>query len=381
MTTKILITGDYCPIGRNELAIQNGDYKSIFGDFSKYIDSVDYAVTNLECPITESDTKIVKTGPNLKSSLNSIKPLSFAGFNLATLANNHIMDYGSEGLESTLKSCSKEGISTVGAAKDLQEARKPFYINLNGKRFAFLNIAENEFCTATKNAAGANPLDLIKNHNDIKSAKSNSDYVILISHGGREHYQLPTPKQRERYRFFIDSGADAVIGHHTHCYSGYEYYKEKPIFYSLGNFIFDYKKKYQKGLWTQGMAVQLNFEKNKIGFELIPFNQGTIDYVGLKLLSQKEKNIFDEKIKQLNNIITNDDLFNNSWRNYLNTQKPLYKGLLLIQNKYIRALISRGFLPKLFFHSKQHKVLLLNLFKCETHHEIMTDVLYKKLDK
>ena len=81
---------------------------------------------------------------------------------------------------------------------------------------------------------------------DIQIAKEDNDLVIVIVHGGREHYQLPTPKQRERFRFYADAGADFVVGHHTHCYSGYEIYKGKPIFYSLGNFIFDYKKKYQR---------------------------------------------------------------------------------------------------------------------------------------
>ena len=90
----------------------------------------------------------------------------------------------------------------------------------------------------------------------------------------REHYQLPTPEQRKRLRYFIDWGVDAIVAHHTHCFSGYEYYNNKPIVYSLGNFIFDYKSKYQKGLWTEGMSVILSLEADNFKVELIPHLQG-----------------------------------------------------------------------------------------------------------
>tara|TARA_B110001469_G_C9541855_1_gene269053 strand:- start:51 stop:926 length:876 start_codon:yes stop_codon:yes gene_type:complete len=285
------------------------------------------------------------------------------------------MDYGAQGLSSTINICEDEKIRFVGAGKNLDEARKPLTITVNSKKIAIINIAENEFCAATKDRSGANPLNLITNHYDIKKAKTENDFVIVISHGGREHYQLPSPQLRERYRFFIDSGADTVIGHHTHCYSGYEHYNNKLIFYSLGNFIFDYKKKYQKGLWTQGYGVMLNIEDEKINFDLIPFNQGRENKSKLELLKGEEKNVFDAKIDELNTIISNDVLLEKAWSKYIETQKKSYKANLFIQNRYVRALISRGLLPEFYFHSKKHQTLLFNLFRCETHREIMIDVL------
>ncbi|GAA4282088.1 CapA family protein [Gaetbulibacter aestuarii] len=379
MSAKILLTGDYCPIGRNKLYINKGEYSTLFGDFLGYISSADLAITNLECPLTNSEKGINKTGPNLKASKESIKPLEYAGFKLVTLANNHIMDFGAEGLKSTLKVCKEHHINTVGSGKNLNEARKPFFITIGAKKFAFINIAENEFCSATDNAYGANPLNLITNHYDIKAAKKNADYVIVISHGGREHYQLPTPKLRERFRFFVDSGADVVVGHHTHCYSGYEKYNEKLIFYSLGNFVFDYKKKYQKGTWTQGMGLILDFKSKNIEFQLIPFHQGTVEKPEIQLFNAEERNLFNEHIQKLNCIIKDDVMFKNEYLKYLGSQKNMYQGLMFIQNDYLRALINKGFLPKVFFHSNKHKRLLLNLLKCETHHEIMTDVLDEPL--
>ena len=372
---KILFVGDYCPIGRNKNLFENNKFSDVFGDFKLLTSQADFCIANMEAPLTKSNTAIEKTGPNIKVSTSFLKPLKEIGFDAVTLANNHIMDYGKDGLKSTINVCEREGVQFVGAGENIIKARQPLLLNLNDRKIAIINIAENEFCAAEADQYGANPLNVITNHYDIQKAKKENDYVIVISHGGREHYQLPSPNLRERYRFFIDSGADAVIGHHTHCFSGFEYYNEKPIFYSLGNFIFDYKEKYQKGLWTQGYGLMLKIDDENIDFDLIPFNQGRKTKSKLEFLSKKERIIFDTKIVELNSIIANDDLFKIAWSNYIKTQKKSYKSNLFIQNKYIRALISRGFLPAFFFHSKKHKTMLLNLFRCESHREIMIEVL------
>ncbi|GHT33439.1 hypothetical protein AGMMS49574_19100 [Bacteroidia bacterium] len=379
MPINLLITGDYCPIGRNAQSIENGDY-SMFGNFIPYVRNADLAVTNLESPLTLMSEEIKKTGPNIKSSPNAIKALSFAGFNLVTLANNHILDYGEAGVKDTIRHCKEEKINVVGAGENLVKAREPFITAINDVKIAILNFAENEFCAASENTSGANPINLITNYQDIKKTKQKVDCLIVVVHGGREHYQLPTPKQRERYRFYIDSGADIVIGHHTHCFSGYEFYNEKPIFYSLGNFIFDYKKKYQTGLWTQGYGVLFNLSKGGLDFELIPYWQGRTENEKLVLLDDQEKVRFENKIKQLNQIIDSDELFYSEWKSYLQTQKKDYYGMIFIRNKYIRAAIKKGLLFPFFFQSKEHKRLLLNIFRCESHQEIMMNILENNIN-
>ncbi len=377
MGANILITGDYCPIGRNQLSIENNEYDSLFGDFLNYSKSSDLAITNLECPITDSSKKLKKTGPNHKAPPKAIKPIVNAGFKLVTLANNHIMDYGPEGLQETMNICEQEGINYVGVGKNIEEAREPYYVKIKEKTFAILNIAENEFSTTLGDYYGANPLNVITNHYDIKNAKEKADYVIVISHGGREHYQLPSPQLRERYRFFIDSGADVVVGHHSHCFSGFEQYNDKTIFYSLGNFLFDSKKRYENGIWTQGFGVLLNFENDRINFELIPYNQGRKEDHKISLLSNKERIIFDNKIEELNAIIADDQLLNKEWNNFLKQYERPYEVLLYFQNTYVRSIIKKLRLPVSFLHTKIHSMLLLNIMRCETHREIMIDILKK----
>ncbi|WP_196892015.1 CapA family protein [Aureivirga marina] len=379
---KIFIAGDYCPIGRIEEIIKKGKSEEVLLDIEKHIKESDLSIVNLESPLTDSNKLITKSGPNIKSSEIGLKPLEISGVKLATLANNHILDFDEEGVKDTIDLCKSKNIDVVGAGKDLSEARKPFYYTYNDKKIAILNFAENEYCAATEKSYGANPVNLINNFNDINKAKEESDFVIVIAHGGREHFQLPTPNQKERYRFYVDSGADLVVGHHSHCFSGYEEYKEKHIFYSLGNFVFDYKPKYQKGLWTLGYALDLsiNFDTKKVDFEIIPFEQGKKENPILNVLSGEKKQEILEKVNELNEIIIDEKLYAEAWEKYIESQVIGYKGMLFTKNMYIRALISRGYLPKfLLTSSLKRKALFLNLFRCETHREIMIDVLNKEL--
>lgn len=374
---KILISGDYCPIGRTNDSLVKSDFKGIFNGFEDLTKNVDFSIVNLECPITNSKTKIKKSGPCIKSeNIKALEALNFAGFNLLTLANNHILDYSDQGVIDSIEYSKKYNLVTIGAGKNEEEAKKPFIKEIKGKKIGIINIAENEFCSATKNSAGANTLDLISNIKQILELRKNVDKIILIYHGGREHYQLPTPNQRERLRFFIENGVDAIIAHHTHCVSGYEYYLGKPIVYSLGNFIFDYKKKYQKGLWTEGMSVLLNLNNDKIDIELIPHMQGKSNDHSLHLLTGEEKQLFLKRINKLNKIIVNDELFFDEWKKYLKSQESFYLSSLFINNFYVRALFIKNILPFSIL-KKFNKILLLNLIRCETHNEIIKSLLSK----
>lgn len=374
---SLLISGDFCPIGRIDEILKEERYADIFNGFQKITTEVDYSIVNFECPVTTSNVKIDKTGPCLKTeNLNSLKALKFAGFDLLTLANNHIQDYSGNGVMDTIKYAKKAGFNTVGAGKNSEEASKPFIAEIKGIRIGFVNIAENEFCSATDTLPGANTFDFIENTKTIKELRKRVDKIILIYHGGREHYQLPTPDQRKRLRYFIESGVDAVVAHHTHCVSGYEYYLDKPIIYSLGNFIFDYKKKYQKGKWTEGMSVILSLNENNQNFivDLIPHLQGREDDCTLKILKGDEKKYFLDNIQILNNSIGDDDLFHKKWHEYLLDQKAFYLSSFYIKNFFVRALFIKKILPVSWLKNKHNK-LAINLMRCETHHEIIKGIL------
>ena len=148
--------------------------------------------------------------------------------------------------------------SLCGGGKDVTQAGYILYRSVSGKQVAFINACEHEFSIATEDRGGSNALELVKVYRSITDARRQADYVVVIIHGGLEMYQLPTLRMKETYRFFVDAGADAVVNHHQHCFSGYEVYKGKPIFYGLGNFCFDWEGR-RNSIWNQGYAITLTF--------------------------------------------------------------------------------------------------------------------------
>lgn len=372
---NILITGDYCPIHRMRRYSEENSFEKIFNDFLPEIQKADFSITNFETPATLSEKAIQKTGPALRVSPKSIETVKRAGFDLLTLANNHIMDYGSVGLNDTIAACNQFGISYVGVGATNLEAREPFFVTIKEKKFAFINIAENEFGTTLDNTPGAAPLSVIQNFKDINKAKESADFVIVIVHGGHEMYSLPSPRMVETYRFFVESGADAVVGHHTHCVSGFEFFKGKPIFYSLGNFVFDSLSN-RSGIWTEGLGVCLKFNDKNIDFDLIPFCQNN-EKEGVRIMSDEEQKAFKDKLDNLNEIIANEDLLKAKFEQYCGKVNRMYSSYLEPhRNKWIHALRSRGWIPP--FLSKYKRTLFLNLIRCEAHRDVTLEILKNK---
>src|SRR5699024_9658444 len=149
---------------------------------------------------------------------------------------------------------------------------------------------------------------------------------------------------------------------------------------SLGNFIFDYKKKYQEGLWTEGMSVILKLENESFKLDFIPHFQGRVKDSTLKLMNTYQKKDFLNKINELSQIIQNDKLFMKKWDLYLDSQASFYLPSLHIKNFYLRALFLKKLLPSSLLRFKHNK-LLLNLLRCESHHEISRDILIKEYER
>jgi len=372
---KIIIAGDYCPRYRVEKLIENKKYNDIFENIAPIVKSADYTVVNFECLIVADNNtaRIFKIGPHLRCSENAIEAIKNVGFNLATLANNHIYDYGSKGVIETLLTCKKYEIDTVGAGKNLIEAQQIFYKPIKDKKIAFLNFCENEFSIASPNTAGASPLNIVANYYQIQEAKQNADYVIVIIHGGNEHYQLPSPRMKETYRFFADAGANAIINHHQHCYSGYEVYKETPIFYGLGNFCFD-NEKHRNNSWNEGYMVQLVFNNNDIKFDLIPYTQCN-DKPNIEIV--ENKTFFHSEITRLNQIISDDEALMENFSNFVHARKKVMLSYFEpYNNRYLRGLQRRRLIPSFF--SKKKKNLMLNLVRCEAHRDVLLSALSPK---
>lgn len=371
--SKIFIGGDFYASNRVSNLISSGRGESIFEDFKEIFDNCDYKIINLEAPVTNSNRPLFKKGKNMKMDFNTLDFLKDSNFNLLTLANNHFYDFGQHGIKDTIKYCSKLQIETVGGGMNLLESQKIKYIQLRKIKIGIINFCEDEFSVATENHGGSNKKDIVENCKSVIEAKRNADHVIVISHGGHEHYQLPSPNMVNFFRFLIDCGASAVINHHQHCFSGYEIYKTFPIFYGLGNFCFD-KGLHKLSSWHEGFSVLFDF-KDKINFEIIPHIQFR-NKSKVEILS--DKTYFNAKIKKLNSIIKDPNLLNTEYNKY---KKQKSKTSLAIfqpyNNKYLIAAFKRGYIPD--FNSKRFYAHLKLFISCDSHREILLHSLKNKI--
>ena len=370
---NIILAGDFCPIGRIEKLCLNNEFEKIYGNALPILKDKDLSITNLECPLTNTLNPIKKTGPNLIADPKCIKGIKYADFDIVSLANNHVLDQDEKGLRNTLQICKESGLKTVGAGENLASAMRPLFVTIKDKKIAIINFAEHEFSIATPNSAGAAPLNPIKNYYQILEAKQASDIIIIIIHGGSEHYPLPSPRMVETYRFFADLGVTAIIGHHTHCPSGFEVYNGVPIFYSLGNFIFDWKDKMLKS-WYEGYFIKLTIANNKVtNIVLTPYYQCK-NKPGLQLMDEDESTEFLERIEGYSNIIQDSELLEKKWLSFCKSHRVNYLSMLLPLNIFQRQLLKRNLLPEFFF-KKKRLITLLNLFRCEAHKDVAVEII------
>lgn len=359
----LLVAGDFCPQYRVAGLFEKKDFETVLGGVKAITMQADYSIVNFECPITYGNEKAInKLGPNLRCSQSGIDALKWAGFNCVTLANNHFYDYGDEGVKNTIEVCDQNLIDYVGGGIDIEKASAILFKEIDGKTLAIINCCEHEFSVATETKGGSNPLNPIQQFYKIQEARKKVDFVLIIVHGGHEHFQLPSPRMQEIYRFFIDAGADAVVNHHQHCFSGYEVYKGKPIIYGLGNLCFDEKDNIG-GLWNQGYMVKLFFA-DVVGFEIFPYNQCSKE----PIVSILPAEAYDEKIKELNSIIQDKELLTNRVRDYYKSCHIQVSYIFEpIFNRIYNSLRYRGILPS--FVSKKRKIMAFNYVNCESHRD------------
>lgn len=195
-------TGDFCPWLRVENEFKANNWQALFEEVKPFFDANDLNVLDLECPLTTSNDGISKTGPHIKSHPATATILNHLKCELVATANNHFKDYGFKGMQQTYEALTKHNISWLGSGANFEEASKTFYWEKDGNKIAFINITENEWTTTHDENPGCNPIDLTNVFYQIQQAKNQADFVVVIAHGGHEHYELPSPRMKKWYRFF-----------------------------------------------------------------------------------------------------------------------------------------------------------------------------------
>lgn len=216
-----------------------------------------------------------KIGPAISQDSCGLKFLKNVSknFNILNLANNHIMDYGKNGLDRTIKFAMNNNFYTAGAGLTFDQAYSPIIIERDGVSVAILNLCEAQFGFYYSKSSEGGGMAWVNHsavNNMIMSLKKKYNYLIVQVHAGLEMCDVPLPGWRKRYKELIDLGADLIVGHHPHVRQGNEVHNGKNIFYSIGNFYMDIKSGDDR--FNQGFALSVEISNNGLSNEIYPFS-------------------------------------------------------------------------------------------------------------
>ena len=249
----------------------------ISSDLSDYLRGFDFRIGTLEAAIGTGlpyDSVKVQGRQNIIYARDEdffrVKEM---GFDVVSLANNHVWDLGEAGLRNTIRTLKENGIQFCGAGLDIEEAAQPAVIVKEGLSIAFLAYCMygSEYLGHVEIAGvrkpGVNPLDIEKALLDIKKAKKKYDKVIVLPHWGREYRFEPLPGCVKMAKQMIDAGADAVLGSHPHRVQPLVEYKGRPICYSMGNFLFpDFYMHPPRPIWYPDSVEDVKGIKRVVGY-------------------------------------------------------------------------------------------------------------------
>ena len=372
---KILIGADLVPTESNCDTFINGNMEKILDKkLLSVLQNADYKIFNLETPLADKKSPIEKYGPNLIAPTSTINGIKKIGVDFFTCANNHILDQGKEGLDSTIKVLKENNINFSGIGNNLKESQKPFIFRIEDKNVGVYCCAEHEFSIATNNMPGANPYDPLYSFDHIKQLKSDVDYVIVLYHGGREHYRYPSPKLQEVCHKFVDSGANLIICQHSHCIGCEEKYNGATIIYGQGNFIFDLM---DNEYWNSSLLVEI--DTNNFNISYIP-----LEKTDGKIKISKNPKIMEDFYLRSNQI--KDRVFVE--QNYCDFAIKMEQDYLLTfygHRSLFERIINKVTFGKYYKHLLKRKyrkdeiLAIYNYINCEAHKELLETIFKNKM--
>ncbi len=283
------------------LLLKTGDekYKYPWGNTLPILREADLRIVNLETTLTRSKDKTPKVF-NFKSDPKNVLALKEAGIDVVSLANNHIKDFGNEGLLETVKTLKEAGIKFVGAGKNITQARAPVIVKRKGQKIGILGATDNEpTWAATDFKPGINYFNinnLAPLLADIKKLKRKADIVIVSLHWGPNMKERPSQAFINAAQKMINAGADIIHGHSAHIFQGIEKYNGKLILYDTGDFVDDYRVD-PKLRNDRSFIFLVNSIKSDLkSAELIPIK---IDTMQANLATEPDKSLMIKRMRML----------------------------------------------------------------------------------
>ena len=322
---KTLLLGDVSPTALTNPLFEKKEVSTLFSDAVAIFEGNDVNFVNLECALTESDRDIEKFGPPLKGCANTAETLKMVGVNYCGLSNNHVFDYGVQGMKDTFRALDQAGITYTGFGKDYQDSRKNLVITHGEEKVCIIAVCEHEYSYALEDRMGSRPFDEYDTIEDIRKAKEECDRVIVIYHGGKEHCRYPSPRLHRLCRAMVRNGADVVLCQHSHCIGCYEQYEGGHILYGQGNFHFIKPALANPSLvktWNNSLAVKYDTQENRM--EFIPL---VVDGSGITLAKGQEKDeIMDSFYKRNRELISG--AWKDGWHAFCESMKGHYLNVI-----------------------------------------------------
>lgn len=375
---RLLIGADIVPTDSNaDLFDENGVEKLVGSELLEQLKAADYRIFNLEAPLIDVGTTIQKYGSAIKAPQKSVKGIKALGTNLLCLSNNHIMDYGEDGLTRTIQLLRENKIDYVGASLKNSWNSGVFVLQQDNIRIGLYNCCEHEFSVSKNNTAGANPFEPHRSIAEIEKLRGVVDYVIVLYHGGKEYYRYPSPELQSRCRLMVESGASVVITQHSHCIGAREKYQNGTIIYGQGNFIFDAGN---DEFWKSSVLIEVNLDSEGFGIRYIPIEKnGNCIRLANDENAKKILNDFDLRSSE----ILDDEFVPNRYRSYASEKLPEY--LIAMrgyrQNLFLRILnkLSGDRLFSLLSKniSQKERLRIINYLECEAHRELFLEGLWE----
>jgi len=332
----------------------------------------DISIANLEgCFYDGNFPGIVKQGPCLKASKKSFEGYKKLNLTAVGMANNHCLDYGQEGLDSTLALLEKNKISYFGAGANIKCAKKPLIISKEGYKVGFIGIAEHEYTIATDTTCGAASFDELYTLDDIEETKTKVDFLVVLYHGSKEYYRYAIPYVQKRCRRFIEKGADLVLCQHSHCIGCQEMYQSGIIIYGQGNFCFDEEvTEYTK----DGLLVKVELPQKRV--DIIPIvNEG----VRVRFANEHEKKVILQEFNKRSEQIKIPGFVDKEYQKFSDSMIPLYDRWGSGKLGYaLRKFHFNRLYKKLF--SSTYDVDMLNVLQCEAHRDLYIKALGDRLN-
>ncbi len=377
-TLHIIIGGDIVPTKSNILYFENGDMEKVVSrDLRDILLQADFRIFNLETPLCNKEQPIEKEGPCFRAGTEAINGLKKLNPDLFTLANNHILDQGVQGLLDTIAVLDTNNIAHVGAGA-MEEAQRAYYVTIKGVVIGIYGCVEHEFTVATTTTPGANPFEALDTPDMLREIKKKCDILIVLYHGGKEYYEYPSPELQKRCRKMVDCGADIVICQHSHCVGSYEYYNNGKILYGQGNFLFDHYVKAFEEYFQTGILVDIAFKQGIIQWKFIPVKRAD---GGVRLADEKETQSILAQLDNRSQKIMDVGFVERSYHEYAHKVAGRYIIRLSRFGYILSSIDNRLFGGKLFnrdirkYLGRHHRLALLNCLQCEVHNEILREYL------